>query len=113
MDRVRDGELSESLRLQLYQVFASVIHGAGHPSVFPLGVVHLRQSLQLLANLVRGPAFLGQLSVPYDTGPGRNELLLQLHHRLLYLSLHLFSHTGQAQEYAIEYAPRVLVAVDG
>lgn len=68
MDRVGDAERFEGGGLEGDEVFAAVVDGAADEAVFPAGVVHGAELVELGADLCFCPAFLGECEVVADAG---------------------------------------------
>lgn len=109
---VGDGKLSKGLRLQLDQVVAAVVHGTGHESVFPPGMVHRSQRLQLLLHRFVGPALLWEGQMSRYAGPGLYKFRLQFCDRLIDLFLHLCAHARCPQEEPVQRPADRNIAID-
>jgi hypothetical protein len=111
VNRVRDGELSKSLRLQPYQLVPAVVDSTADSAIFPPGMLHLRQLFQLVAHHILAPSLSRERSRALHTRARRDQLLLKLEDGLGDLSLHLCTDTRETQEDAEEGAADVGVYV--
>lgn len=102
MDGVRHAELPKGLCLELQEILSTVVHSTAHATVFPARVFHICQLIQLSANLLRCPSFLGEVEVSCNTGATCDELRLQALDCRRHLLINLTADTGEPQEDRIE-----------
>lgn len=75
MDRVRDTKLTKRLGLELQEILTSVIHGTADSAIFPARMLQVGQLVELGANLLGGPSFLGKGQISVDAGATLDEFI--------------------------------------
>lgn len=80
---VRHGEFIISIALKGSQILPSVIYSPRHESIFPSGVLHLFQLLQLRSDLIWCPSLDRQPRVAIHSGSVHGELLLDIFRGIL------------------------------
>ena len=113
MDGVRDTEAGECLRLQVAQLFATMIHSTGDTTVLPARVLHLAQLLELGGDLLRRPACRRQRCELCDARPRGHELLLKPTYGIVHLCLDACAYARQRDEFAMYVGAQALVNVYG
>lgn len=102
MDGVCNTKLSERFCLQLQQVLATVIDSTTDTAIFPARMFHIRQLIELSANLFRGPSFLGEIQIPINTRPRRDEFRFEILNSGGNLLINLAADAGESQKDGIE-----------
>lgn len=102
MDGVCNTKLSERFCLQLQQVLATVIDSTTDTAIFPACMFHIRQLIELSANLFRGPSFLGKIQIPINTRPRRDEFRFEILNSGGNLLINLAADAGESQKDGIE-----------
>jgi hypothetical protein len=107
VDWVGNRESAKRLRLQPYQLLATVIYSAADSAIFPPRVLHIGQLIELLAHILLAPSVARQAGDALDAGSAGHQLALELQYCFGDLHLHFRPHTWQAQKDAVEIAAHV------
>jgi len=98
MDRIGNTKFTKSFRLEFQEVLTTMVYRTAHSSIFPAGMFQVSQLSELLSNLIRRPAVLGQRKVPSHIGTALHKLQLEVLDGRRDLLIDLASDAGGAQE---------------
>jgi len=98
MNRVGHSEHLKCFCLYFCQILAAVVYGSRYSAVFPSGMLHPSQLLELFLDFVMTPSFSGQLCKPFDSRTALNETTLDLLDSRFNFFCYLFSDTWEAEK---------------
>lgn len=98
VDGVGNTKLSEGFRLQLQQVLSTVIDSTTDTTILPARMFHVRQLVELSANLFSGPSFLRKIQITINAGPRRDEFRFKILNSCGNLLINLATDAREPQE---------------
>lgn len=98
MNRVGHSKLAKRRSLQLHQILSAVVHSTADTAILPPSMLHIGQLIELGADLVGSPAFLGKGQISIDPRPGGDQLVFQALDSRGNLLVDLATDTRGAQE---------------